>query len=54
MGISGIPWIPVVAGAWLGDKTDFEHGKLMGASLGFALSVLTIRHINKMMAGSIT
>lgn len=54
MGVAALPWIPVATGAWLGGKTDLEHGKMWGALGGFALSFLTIRHFAKKMAGAIT
>lgn len=54
MGVAALPWVPVVAGAWLGDRTLRDNGKLWGALGGFAVSFLTIRHFTKKLGGAIT
>ncbi len=54
MGVTALPWIPVVGGARVGGKVNHEDGRFWGAALGFAFSFMTIRYINKQMAGNIT
>jgi len=54
MGVTALPWIPVVGGAWLGGKTDNENGRFWGAAAGFAFSFFTLRYIAKRTAGNIT
>ena len=54
MGVAAIPWVPVVAGAWIGDRTVRENGKLWGAAAGFTLSFLTLRYYTKKFNGGIT
>lgn len=51
MGFAALPWIPVAAGAWIGDRYD---RKGWGALAGFAASFFTIRHIAKQLSGNIT
>ena len=54
MGVAALPWVPVLAGAWAGDKILDKNGKTWGAAGGFAVSFLAIRHFMKKWAGAIT
>lgn len=55
MGVAALPWIPVAAGAWAGERVlTSKNGKLWGAVAGFAVSFFTIRHFTKKVAGAIT
>ena len=54
MGVAAIPWVPVVAGAWLGDRALRENGKLWGALAGGAVSFFAIRHFVVKLGGTIT
>lgn len=49
MGLSGVVWAPVAAGAWIGGKYD---SKGWGALAGFAVSFLVIRSAAKAMSGA--
>ncbi len=51
MGVAALPWVPVVAGAWIGKKYDSEG---WGALVGFGFSFLVIRTTMKKLAGAIT
>lgn len=48
MAYSALPWMPVAAGAWVGERFG---SKGWGALGGFALSFLVIRSVAKGMAG---
>lgn len=54
MGVTLIPWLPVVAGMLLGDRFGDRNGRLIGGSLGFGFSFLVLRQIAKNTAGTIT
>lgn len=54
MGIAAVPWIPMLAGAWVGGKWDGDDGKYWGAATGVLFSLLTLRYIAKQTAGVIT
>jgi hypothetical protein len=51
MGVAALPWLPVAAGAWIGDKYD---SKGWGALVGATFSFLVIRTTLKQLAGNIT
>jgi len=51
MGVAALPWLPVAAGAWIGDRYD---SKGWGALTGFAFSFLVIHTTMKKLAGNIT
>ncbi len=48
MAYSALPWMPVAAGAWVGERFG---SKGWGAVGGFALSFLVIRSVAKGIAG---
>lgn len=51
MSVAALPWIPVAAGAWVGDK---YNSKGWGALIGAGFSFLVIRATLKQLAGNIT
>jgi len=51
MSVAALPWLPVAAGAWVGDK---YNSKGWGALAGFAFSFIVIRSTMKQLAGNIT
>lgn len=53
MGVAALPWIPVVAGAWIGNKL-IDDGKIWGALGGGLISFLVIRHSLKQLGGAIS
>jgi hypothetical protein len=54
LAVSAIPWVPVAAGTWIGDQTEAEHGRAIGAAAGFLVTFLALRHFIKKTAGTIT
>lgn len=51
MVVTALPWIPVAVGAWIGGHYD-KRG--WGAAAGLAVSFLSLRYIDKQMAGNVT
>lgn len=39
MGVAALPWIPVIAGSWVGKRYWDNTGKWVGGFSGFAISV---------------
>lgn len=39
MGVAALPWIPVLAGGWVGKRYWDDTGKWVGGLTGFAISV---------------
>ncbi len=52
MGVAAVPWIPVFAGGYVGDRLGI--GKGWGALAGFSISFLVLFSAAKSMGGNIT
>lgn len=54
MGVTALPWLPVVTGAWVGNKALRKNGKLWGAPGGAVVSFLVIRNFTVKLGGSVS